>query len=76
MPDPNKADFLFHQALAMPSELARREWLAAQCAGDGGLFQEVSTLLEAWAPMAGASDAVRVPPPPSALFGPYRAVRL
>jgi eukaryotic-like serine/threonine-protein kinase len=76
VPDPNKAESLFHQALAMPSELARLEWLAAQCVGEGGLFQEVSTLLEAWAQMAGASEAVRVPPPPSALFGAYRAVRL
>ncbi len=60
----------------MPTEPARLEWLAAHCVGDGGLFQEVSTLLEAWAQMEGASQAVRVPPPPTALFGPYMAVRL
>jgi serine/threonine protein kinase len=76
MPDLAKVESLFHAALATGSEVDRLEWLAAECGGDSRLFQEVSTLLEAHAQMAGQARIRELPPTPSALFGAYRAVSL
>jgi tetratricopeptide (TPR) repeat protein/predicted Ser/Thr protein kinase len=74
MPDLDRVESLFHEALGLPPEVDRLTWVAAQCAGDPGLFQEISTLLDARARMAGAVEAKA--PLPSALFGPYRALHL
>jgi eukaryotic-like serine/threonine-protein kinase len=76
MPHLAKVESLFHDALLLPPEVDRLAWLADQCAGDSELFQEVSTLLIARARMAEVSQATELPPPPTALFGPYRAVSL
>lgn len=75
MLDLDKVESLFHEALGLPPEVDRLTWLAAKCAGESGLFQEVSTLLDARAHMAGAAQAAEVPLP-SAQFGAYRAVHL
>src|SRR5579863_3656662 len=79
MLDLHKVESLFHQALVLPPEVDRLRWLAIECAGDYTLFEEVSTLLEARAQMAGAPGTVPAatePPTPSALFGAYRALHL
>src|SRR5580692_1338492 len=75
MPDLDRVESLFHQALAMPPEAEPRAWLAGECAGDSWLFQEVSSLLDARAQMTGSAAAQRLPLP-SASFGPYRAISL
>ena len=74
MPDLDRVESLFHESLDLPPEVDRLKWLAAQCAGESGLFQEVSTLLDARLHMT-AAKAAEVPLP-SVLFGAYRAVRL
>jgi tetratricopeptide (TPR) repeat protein/predicted Ser/Thr protein kinase len=73
MPDLDKIESLFHEALGLPPEVDRLRWLAAECAGDDRLFREVSTLLAARAQMAGSTAKT---PPPSASFGAYRALHL
>lgn len=75
MPRLDKVEFLFHEVLALPPEVDRDTWLAAECADDSGLLQEVSTLLDARAQMAGGARTTDVPPP-SASFGAYRAIQL
>jgi eukaryotic-like serine/threonine-protein kinase len=74
--DLDRVESLFHEALAMPPEVDRLEWLEAQCKGDPALFREVLTLLEAHGQQAGAAEPAELPAAPSALFGAYRAVRL
>jgi serine/threonine protein kinase len=54
-------------------EADRLRWLAVECAGDDRLFRDVSTLLDARAQMAGSTARTS---PPSASFGPYRALHL
>lgn len=76
MPDLDKIESLFHQALALPPEVNRRRWLAAECAGAPWLFEEVSAFLDARARMNEAADAAEAPPLPSAQFGAYRVLRL
>ena len=76
MPDLDRVESLFYEALVLPADVDRLSWLAAACADDSSLFDEVSTLLDARAKMAGADEAAKTPPPPSALFGAYRALRL
>jgi hypothetical protein len=68
MPDLDKVESLFHSALAMPAQVDRLAWLAGECAGDSWLFQEVSSLLDAHAQMAGSAAVARMPVP-SASFG-------
>jgi eukaryotic-like serine/threonine-protein kinase len=75
MPHLDRVEFLFHESLALPREADRLAWLADQCAGDSGLFQEVSTLLEARTHMVEGASGEK-PLLPSALFGAYRAVNL
>ncbi len=75
MPHLDRVESLFHESLALP-ETDRLAWLADRCAGDPGLFHEVSTLLDARAKMAGVASSADLPPLPSALFGAYRAVSL
>src|SRR5580658_4727115 len=75
MPDLARVESLYHEALEFPPEVDRLAWLTAQCAGDSGLFREVSTILDARAQMAGAAKTAEMPLP-SALFGAYRAVHL
>jgi serine/threonine protein kinase len=76
MPDLDRVESIFHSAVGLPSRVDRLRWLEAECSGDSGLFQEVSTLLEARAQMAGVAAAAQAPAAPSALFGAYRALRL
>ena len=38
MPDLDKVESLFHEALVMPADPDRLEWLAAQCAGDSAII--------------------------------------
>ena len=73
MPDLDKVESLFHEALALAPEADRLRWLAVECAGDDRLFREVSTLLDARAQMASSTARTS---PPSASFGPYRALHL
>jgi len=75
MPDLDRVESLFHEALALPTEAERLAWLAGECADDLGLFQDVSTLLDARAQMAGSGVPANTPPP-SASFGAYRALHL
>ena len=55
MPDLDKIESLFHQALALPPAVDRTAWLDAECAGDPRLIREISTLLEARSRMMGAA---------------------
>jgi hypothetical protein len=57
------------------TEGERLAWLAGECAGDSALLQEVSSLLDARAQMAGSAAAPSIPLP-SASFGTYRAITL
>jgi len=75
MPDLDRVESLFHKALAMPTEGERLAWLAGECVGDSALFQEVSSLLDARAQMAGSAARPGIPLP-SASFGAYRAISL
>jgi serine/threonine protein kinase len=75
MPDLDKVESLFHEALGLPPDVDRLAWLAAACTGDSGLLREVSTLLDSQALMAGAASTAEVPLP-TAQFGAYRAVHL
>jgi len=74
MPDLDKIESLFHQALGLPPEVDRVRWLAEECAGDARLFDEVSTLLDAREQMANAAQTAD-PGVPQAPFGAYRAIR-
>ena len=76
MPHLARVESLFHEALSLSPDTERLAWLTDQCSGDTGLFQEVSTLLTARAQMAEMAGITELPPPPTALFGPYRAVSL
>jgi len=75
MPDLDKIESLFHQALALPPAVDRTAWLDAECAGDPRLIREISTLLEARSQMVGAAHRSEAGPP-QAQFGPYRALHL
>ena len=74
-PDLDKIESLFHKALAIPTKRERLEWLSSECAGDSGMLQEVSSLLDARAEMASSVAAARTPLP-TASFGAYRATHL
>jgi eukaryotic-like serine/threonine-protein kinase len=85
MPDLDKVESLFHQALELPPEVDRRAWLESRCQGDARLFEETWTLLDARARMSttgqpgirtAAPALPRELPIPTAQFGPYRAVKL
>jgi serine/threonine-protein kinase len=87
MPDLDKVESLFHQALELPPDVDRRAWLESHCQGDARLFQETWTLLDARTRMSntsgntdnGTNTAPALPqerPIPTSQFGPYRAVKL
>jgi serine/threonine protein kinase len=80
--DFDKSEALFHEALELPPEVDRVQWLASRCRDDTRLFREISTLLDARAEMnkggetAAAPSALAEPQIPAAQFGAYRAVSL
>jgi eukaryotic-like serine/threonine-protein kinase len=86
MPDLDRVESLFHQALELSPEVDRRVWLESCCQGDARLFQETWTLLDARTRMSdttvtsgitcAAPASPRELPIPTAQFGPYRAVKL
>lgn len=69
---------LFQQALDLPAGVDKAAWIKAHCAQDGGLYEEVRSLVEAHAAMQIAGAVSPAPPAaiPEALCGPYRAVAL
>lgn len=82
MPELDRVESLFHQALGLPPEVDRIAWLAFECRGNARLLHEVSTLLDAHAKMCTAATSnpalspLAEPTLPSAQFGVYRAVDL
>ena len=78
MPQVERVEFLFHQALLLPPEVQRLPWLEAHCGGDKDLLSEVISLLDAHAEMTRSASisACQEPEIPDAQFGAYRADQL